>query len=59
MKLKVLKAFHDKNTDELYEVGKEIEVDAKRGKELLAHSLSLVEEIKEKKEQVKDTSKKK
>lgn len=58
MKLKVLKAFHDKNTDELYEVGKEIEVDAKRGKELLAHSLSLVEEIKEKK-QVKDTSKKK
>lgn len=59
MKLKVLKAFHDKNTDELYEVGKELEVDAKRGKELLAHSLSLVEEIKEKKEQVKDTSKKK
>lgn len=49
MKLKVLKAFHDKNTDELYEVGKELEVDAKRGKELLAHSLSLVEEIKEKK----------
>lgn len=55
MKLRVLNAFHDKNTDELYEVGKELEVDNKRGKELLAHPLSLVEALEEK--QVKQTSK--
>jgi hypothetical protein len=47
MKLKVLQAFHDKDSNELYEIGKELEVTEKRGKELLAHPLSLVSQIQE------------
>lgn len=49
MKLKVLKAFHDKDTDELYQIGSTLDVTNERGKELLAHPSSLVSEIKEEK----------
>lgn len=47
MKLKVISEFFDKYTDELYKVGKEIEVDDKRGKEILSNPLSLVEKVEE------------
>lgn len=47
MKLKVISEFFDKYTDELYSIGKEIEVDEKRGKEILSNPLSLVEKIEE------------
>lgn len=47
MKLKVISAFHDKYNDELYEIGKELAVDEKRGKELLSNPLSLVELVEE------------
>lgn len=49
IKLRVLKRFTDKNTSELYLEDMIIEVNAKRGAELLAHPLELVEEIKEEK----------
>ena len=42
MKLKVEKEFSDKHTDELYEVGRVIEVSDIRGRELLSHPLELV-----------------
>lgn len=60
MKLKVLKRFTDKNTSELYLEGMIIEVNAKRGAELLAHPLELVEEVIEESstKEVKTTSKK-
>lgn len=47
MKLKINQAFHDKDTDELYEIGKIIEVDETRGSEILSHPLSLAEQIVE------------
>lgn len=47
MKLKILKKFTDKNTGELYTEGLIIDVKDKRGEELLAHPLELVEEILE------------
>ena len=47
MKLKVLKSFTDKYTDKAYTSGMEIEVKDKRGEELLAHPLELVEKIEE------------
>lgn len=47
MKLKVLKKFNDKHNGKTYSIGEEIEVNEKRGKELLSHSLELVEVIEE------------
>ena len=47
MKLKVLKAFKDKETGEMRKVGEVIEVTDERGAELLAHPLKLVSESKE------------
>lgn len=60
MKLKVLKRFTDKNTSELYLEDMIIEVNAKRGAELLSHPLELVEEVIEESstKEVKTTSKK-
>lgn len=49
MKLKVVQAFHDKDTDELYPVGKILEVNDKRGKELLSNPLLLVEKVENQK----------
>lgn len=49
MRLKVVKAFYDKETNELYEVGSVIGVTKKRGKEILA-SEHEVAELAEKKE---------
>jgi hypothetical protein len=47
MKLKVLKAFKDKETGEMRKVGEVIEVTDERGAELLNHPLELVAESKE------------
>ena len=47
MKLKVLKAFKDKETGEMRKVGEVIEVTDERGAELLGHPLKLVSESKE------------
>lgn len=49
MKLKVLKKFVDKNNGEFYIEDMILTVSAKRGAELLAHPLELVEEIEEEK----------
>lgn len=49
MKLKVLKKFSDKHTNEVYAIGETIEVNEKRAKELLSHSLGLVEVVEEEK----------
>lgn len=57
MKLKVISEFFDKYTDELYSIGKEIEVDEKRGKEILSNPLSLVEKIEETKPKRTSTKK--
>lgn len=46
MKIKILKEFYDKNTNELYKIGDEIQVNKTRGEELLASKLELVSEIK-------------
>lgn len=43
MKLKVLKKFHDKETDQLRNVGEEIEVSDERGKEILASKYNVAE----------------
>lgn len=43
MKLKVLKKFHDKETDQLRNVGDEIEVTDNRGKEILASKMNVAE----------------
>lgn len=51
MKLKVLKKFNDKHNGKTYSIGEEIEVNEKRGKELLSHSLELVEVIEEEEEE--------
>ena len=37
-----LKEFYDKNTNELYKIGDEIQVNKARGEELLANKLELV-----------------
>ena len=47
MKLKVVKAFKDKETGEMRKVGEVIEVTDERGEELLNHPLELVSESKE------------
>lgn len=49
MKLKVVKPFHDKETDELYNVGSIIEVTEKRGKEILASKYEVAEKVEEEK----------
>lgn len=43
MKLKVLKKFHDKETDVLRNAGDEIEVSDERGKEILASKMNVAE----------------
>ena len=43
MKLKVLKKFHDKETDDLRNAGDIIEVSDKRGKEILASKMNVAE----------------
>ena len=43
MKLKVLKKFHDKETDQLRNAGDEIEVSDERGKEILASKINVAE----------------
>ena len=43
VKLKILKKFHDKETGQLRNVGDEIEVSDKRGKEILASKLNVAE----------------
>lgn len=48
MKLKVVKAFIDKTANVTRNIGDTFEVNAKRGSELLAHELNLVELIEEK-----------
>jgi len=57
MKLKVIKAFNDKITDEFYPVGTMITVEDGRGAELIANPLDLVEVVEESKPQVKKTTK--
>lgn len=49
MKIKVIKPFHDKETDELYKVGSIVEVTEKRGKEILASKYEVAELVEEKK----------
>lgn len=43
MKLKVLKRFHDKETNEIRKPGDIIEVSDERGKEIISNSLKVVE----------------
>ena len=43
MKLKVLKKFHDKETDQLRNAGDEIEVSDERSKEILASKMNVAE----------------
>lgn len=52
MKIKVVKAFHDRETDELYKIGSIIEVTEKRGKEILASKYEVAELVEEKTEEV-------
>lgn len=59
MKLKVVKPFHDRETDELYKVGSIIEVTEKRGKEILASRLEVAELVEEEKTEEVEKPKKK
>ncbi len=43
MKIKVLKQFHDKETNQLYKVGDIVEVSDKRGTEIVSNSFSVAE----------------
>lgn len=45
MKIKVLKRFHDKETDKVYEIGEVVEVTDKRGAEIISHPLELAEKV--------------
>lgn len=45
MKIKVLKRFHDKETDKVYNVGEVVEVTDKRGNEIISNPLELAEKI--------------
>lgn len=45
MKIKVLKRFHDKVNDKVYEVGEVVEVTDKRGIEIISNPLELAEKI--------------
>lgn len=60
MKLKVVKAFHDKETNELYKIGSIIEVTEKRGKEILSSKYEVAEMVEEEKtEEVEKPKRKK
>lgn len=48
MKLKIEKVFKDKNTGERYDIGKVIEFEEDRAKELLSDERHLVSEVKPK-----------
>jgi hypothetical protein len=48
MKLKVLKSFYDKDTNELYEVGSVIDVSESRANEILASKFEVAELVEEK-----------
>lgn len=43
MKIKVLKRFHDKITDEVYEIGDVVEVTDERGNEIVSNPLGVAE----------------
>ena len=45
MKIKVLKRFHDKETDKVYEVGEVVEVTDKRGLEIISSPLEVAEKV--------------
>lgn len=45
MKIKVLKRFHDKETDKVYEVGEVVEVTDKRGIEIISSPLEVAEKL--------------
>ena len=45
MKIKVLKRFHDKETDKVYEVGEVVEVTDKRGIEIISNPLEVAEKL--------------
>lgn len=45
MKIKVLKRFHDKETDKVYEVGEVVEVTDKRGLEIISSPLEVAEKL--------------
>lgn len=45
MKIKVLKRFHDKVTDKVYEVGEVVEVTDKRGIEIISNPLEVAEKV--------------
>lgn len=47
MKLKVLKQFHDKNTNELYQIGTVIDVTDERGQEILDCKYNVAEIVVE------------
>lgn len=54
MKLKVIKDFYDKYTNEFYKVGQTINVSEERGKEILSSPYNVAELIKEKKIKTKE-----
>lgn len=45
MKIKVLKRFHDKETDKVYEIGEVVEVTDKRGIEIISNPLEVAEKV--------------
>lgn len=45
MKIKVLKRFHDKETDKVYEVGEVVEVTDKRGIEIISSPFEVAEKL--------------
>lgn len=45
MKIKVLKRFHDKVNDKVYEVGEVVEVTDKRGIEIISNPLEVAEKV--------------
>lgn len=45
MKIKVLKRFHDKETDKVYDVGEVVEVTDKRGIEIISSPLEVAEKV--------------
>lgn len=45
MKIKVLKRFHDKVNDKVYEIGDIVEVTNERGNEIISHPLGLAEKV--------------
>lgn len=45
MKIKVLKRFHDKLNNKVYEVGEVVEVTNERGNEIISNPLGLAEKV--------------